>query len=208
MRKRRGLRLSSIDIDGFDNFRKQCSTESLKVQNGCPRMSHTDDPARALPQLRLRDNLALKLVVLSAAVALVIIGHWAYLYLFGTPGRCLSCGVFLAELFILFFAVMTVVFGGGAMVVDHVLARRGIGGERRGYIYGAAGGVYLLLRSLQHVAYPSPSSSGVFFTLGSTPVTLREMDFFTLGMVVFLATFNCLAAFGVIKIQGRWKRPG
>lgn len=168
-------------------------------------MSNTDDSPKALPPLRFRDNLALKLVALSAVVALLIIGHWAYLLVFGTSPSCLNCGVFIFEAFVLFFAIAAVVFGGGTLLLEHVLVRMDLSAERRQYVYGMLGGLFLLVTGLRNAGSRDFPFSNSGFTLGGITLTSRDMAFLTIGMALFLTIQNGLAAFGVIRILGRWK---
>lgn len=171
-------------------------------------MSHTDDTSRGHPPLSFQHDLALKLLALCALVALLIIGHWAFLYAFGTPARPVSCVTLLVEAAALLVAISALVFGGGAMLLDGVLMRLGLSSERRDNVWSALWEIFFLPILFLHATRDSDASSHIVFTLGATPLNDRDMAFFAMGVVLLLTTLNGLAALGLLEFPARRKRQG
>ena len=156
--------------------------------------------------LRLQDNPALKLVALAAVVAMLILGHWAYLLAFRVSPYRLGNGFFLVERRVLLFAAVTLVIGGGYLLLDHVMAWLDLSLERRRHVFRALSGLVLLLLFFLKVASGGSLSSMVVFSFGTTPVTTRDMDFLLMGAFLLSMTLNCLAALGLVEFQPRQRR--
>lgn len=156
-------------------------------------MARTDAPLPVAP-VGFPRGLTLRVMAVAAVIAALILAHWTYLYANGISLVCLPMAVVIAEVFIFFFACTAVLFGGVLLALDFGLARLGLNAERRLHTVSALVFAGLSAHEFFKAGDERYTSPYTLFTVGTVPVTNRDMLFFSLGVMLFVAvTFGCSA---------------
>ena len=146
-------------------------------------MARPDVSSAAAP-FGLRRKVTMWMTAVAAVVAVLIFGHWTYLFAIGTSPLCLPKGVMIAEGLVLIISFGAVLLGAGLLALDCGLARLGLDGQRRLYVIKAIIGC-AIFAVVMFDLLSRHSTSEIAFTLGTVQVTSRDMMCFLLGAVVW-----------------------
>ena len=159
-------------------------------------MARPDAPLPAAP-VSFPRGLTLRVMAVAAVIAALILAHWTYLYANGISLMCLPMAVVIAEVFIFFLACAAVLIGGLMLALDFGLARLGLNTERRLHTVGALGFAGLSAFQFFKAGDERYTSPYTLFTIGTVPVTNRDMLFFNLGAWLLLVVYLSCSALGL-----------
>ena len=153
-------------------------------------MARPDAPLPATP-VRVPRGLTLRVMAVAAVIAALILAHWIYLYGNGISRLSLPKGtwILIAELYIFLLACAAVLIGGLMLALDFGLARLGLYTERRLHTVGALGFAGLSAFQFFKAGDERYTSPYTLFTIGTVPVTNRDMLFLNLGAWLLLVVY-------------------